>query len=340
MTEVNGDEQERESSWRVNPGVRTLDGAGDVILREGGQVVKIEASNLVPFVRMLLEKAEDGHLDLSGMDTLSTEDRSRIAGVVDKLAEAGLLTPADDGLPANAGTVDGLWNRAGEEISRAEISRRLTETRVGVLGGGALAARVGDELANAGVVLISRNADISTVDDSLDVAVVVGQAEEDPLFVEWNERAIERGGPTWLAVTPMDGQRFTVGPWVFPNSSACFHCFRLRRSAVFLESDVGPALTDATQLAEPRDFAAMHPTLSAMQATFVADAVLQHVGLRDAFGQAQPGGVTTVEYGMSGMRVDNHRVLRVPRCSHCSPAQGRGFPQVWFHKSTEATEEG
>jgi bacteriocin biosynthesis cyclodehydratase domain-containing protein len=329
-----------EGTWRVVPGVRALDADGDLLLRTGGRIVKVSSTAVVPLVRHLLQDALKGELDLTGADELAPEQRQRFDAVLDKLAEAGLLDATDDGMPAEAGAVDGLWMRAGGEVERAEIARRLETDAVDVVGTGTLADRIASELATAGLRRARRVEDPADADPDATTSVVIGQSEEDPLLAAWNERALAAGGPEWLAVVPMDGQHVTVGPWVFPNTSACWQCFRLRRAAAFLDHEVGAGLASAVPVTPSGDVAAMHPTLSAMQATVVADVVLQHVALRGGHGQAQPGGMTTMEYGLTGLRTENHKVLRVPRCPQCSPAAGGGFPQVWFHRDAVTSGEG
>lgn len=330
MTDTTGTATGDEGTWRVVPGVRALDADGDLLLRTGGRIVKVTSA--APLVRRLLQAASKGELDLSDADGVGPAERERLDAVLGRLADAGLLDSTDDGMPAEAGPVDGLWVRAGGEVERAEIARRLETAAVDVVGSGTLADRIAAELTTAGLQRARRVEDPDDATPDVTTSVVVGQTEEDPLLATWNERALTAGGPEWLAVVPMDGRHVTVGPWVFPNTSACYQCFRLRRASAFLDHEVGPGLAAAVPVTTPDDVAAMHPTLSAMQATVVADVVLQHVALRGGHGQAQPGGMTTIEYGLTGLRTEDHRVLRVPRCPLCSPAAGGGFPQVWFHR--------
>lgn len=338
MTDTIQDRTDETLPWRVNDYVRPLEAAGNILLRDGGRVVRITAENLVPLIELLVGHSNGAALELPGLAEMSADSRERLTGVLARLAEAGLLSEVEDGAAENNPIVTGLWTRAGGEVERAVIAARLAQTRVGVIGAGALADRVVAELRAAGVEQVTDHAEAPGTSSELEMAVVVGASEEDPLFGVWNTRTLADRGPAWLAVTPMDGQRFTVGPWVFPHTSACFRCYRMRLGSAFLDAEVGPLLPDAVPIGPQRDFARQHPTLAAMQATFVADQVLQHVGLRDGFGQAQPGAMTTIEYELTGITATNHRVLRVPRCPECSPAQGGGYPQVWFHKAVAPAE--
>lgn len=358
MTDTLDAGDDAATKWRVDPTVHALETDGTLLVRAGGRVAKASADNLVPFVSRLLAEAQDGRVDLDQFGDLSAADARRLAGLFDRLAETGLLmvddTTADgtgvDDRGIDTAAVDGLWARAGHQIERSDIANRLATTEVSVVGSGVLADRIADELRGGGIANV-HSADRSSSGTS-EFAVVVGQGEEDDLFTEWNEVALAGNGPTWLAVTPLDGQRFTIGPWVFPHSSACYHCYRLRRGAAFLDREVGELLVDAKPLrgrvtsgaasgdgsASAIDVAARYPTLASLQASLVADLVLRHVALKDAFGQACPGGVTTVQYELAGIEMKNHRVLRVPRCPKCSPAYGGGYPQVWFHREAEQSE--
>ena len=68
----------------------------------------------------------------------------------------------------------------------------------------------------------------------VDLAVVAPSGDEMPLLPDWNVRALETG-TAWLQVLPFDGSLAAVGPIYVPHESACYECYRLRRSA-----NIGP----------------------------------------------------------------------------------------------------
>jgi hypothetical protein len=69
-----------------------------------------------------------------------------------------------------------------------------------------------------------------------------------------------------------------------------------------------------------------------MQVGLVVERIVEWFGLTDTnAGLATPGGLHTLEMTSSGLRLDVHRLFRVPRCPECSPARDRGYPMIWFH---------
>lgn len=333
-------------SWMIDAEARVVTCSDGVLVRRGHKVTRLGGGNVSGFLSALLERAEDGRIDLPthAVPAEKEEQLTRFLGV---LEDAGLLielnTPGDP-LPGDPVTT-GLWQRAHGTVDRADIAARLRTVPVAVVGSGALADRVRSGLVDAGVHVqdTDTGTDKNTVEQGREpgLAVVVGAHDEDPLLTEWNERAL--AAPTsspWLVAIPFNGEHATVGPWIVPGQSACFRCYQLRRASTHSVEAVTPELADASMATLFADPSPRYPGLNLMQSGLVVDRVTDHVGLSDHGWQAVPGGLTTISVSMHGIGMESHRVLRVPRCPACSPAQGRGYPQVWHNRPIAESAQG
>ncbi|MCO1574613.1 TOMM precursor leader peptide-binding protein [Crossiella sp. SN42] len=330
MTTTRGPVAPARRTWLVDGQARVLAAGEEVLIRRGGVVTRCAGAGVRAFLAAFLAGARDGAVTLD-LAEVAAERRPGIEALLARLTEAGLLVELVEDEQAAPVPV-GLWRRAGGTVARAEIARRLRERAVTVLGAGRLAELLREQCRDSGLRVTA-----TVGEDPGGIAVVVGAQEEDPLLAEWNERALaEPRGRPWLAVLPYDGQHATVGPWIVPGESACYHCFRLRRASVFPDESIADRLAEAVLLGPAPDHSTRHPGLNLVQAGLVVDRLAERAGLESQAWQSVPGGLTTVTAGPEGVAVAHHRVLRVPRCPRCSPARGVGYPQVWFGRSVEA----
>ncbi|RZQ62515.1 TOMM precursor leader peptide-binding protein [Amycolatopsis suaedae] len=310
--------------WIVNSEARVLFGEKGLLIRQGGVVTRSAGQAVSKFVNALLDGAENGMVSI---DTGSVDagKLAQLERLMDQLVEANLLIEAEDGERYDP-VVVGLYQRAGGIVDRATIARRLATREVAVLGTGELADRLRESAGQAGLRVTGADAV-----ESAYVTVVAGAHDDDDLLEEWNQRALAEERPRpWLAVLPFDGERATVGPWVVPGESACYQCYRLRRAAAFPDVAVSEELAGVTALRQKLDNSARYPGLNLVLAGMVTDRITEFAGLHEQMRQPLPGGLTTFEIDSTGITTEHHRVLRVPRCPVCSPAAGRGYPQVWF----------
>lgn len=335
----------------VAPGVRLLraglppthggptegEADGTLLVRRADQVTRLGGEGTEAFVVALLAAAREGVIPLGALHG-SQEQEQAVRALVDQLAEAGLLLdPAtSEAVQRASPTARALWLRSGREGSPADIATRLRTARVEVVGSHPLADRLAAALADAGLQTSRERGAVEHRDEDRvppDYAVVVGTGEDDPLLVGWNRWAFERRLP-WWAVLPHDGRRATVGPFVLPGASACWRCFTIRRAANFPDRTLVDELAVARSVS-PDSLAAATPGVETVQVGVLLEQIVDRVGLGALAGVAVPGAVTTVELGGDGLGLTSHRVLRVPRCEVCSPASGRGLPQVWYHGRAE-----
>ncbi|WP_046468712.1 TOMM precursor leader peptide-binding protein [Allosalinactinospora lopnorensis] len=320
----------------VNPGVRVEVTEDAVLIRHGDHTAKLAGGRLPAFTEALLTVLSDGRTALDvGADT----DEARLLAlesVLNQLVDAGLLQRDDAAtdLSEVSPAATGMWLRVLRNVPLRTVQDRMDRSLAVVLGKGALAERISRGLAEAGVTVraAADRADVPpTNDPTRDVVVVVGETDRDPLLEEWNEEAV-KGRRTWLPVVPFDGRRALVGPWTLPQESACFTCYQLRRAASFPDRGVIADIVAARPVSSGGERAALWPGLTTMQVGLVVERVVEWFGLTDTnAGLAAPGGLHTLEMTSDGIRLDAHRLFRVPRCPTCSPARDRGYPMIWFH---------
>lgn len=173
------------------------------------------------------------------------------------------------------------------------------------------------------------------VRDHFELTIVVGSADGDNLFNQVNRIALEDGWRVWLPVIPPLGATYQIGPWLYPNSSACYKCYQLRKASVsWSDNQVAPSLSNDS-ISVPRSLYDDDILTTNVLSSLIAKSALMHVGLNGYIGQAPHGFVSHIQNTMEGFESDNHFVLRVPRCPECSPAENTGYPQIWFHGSEQ-----
>lgn len=289
---------------------------------------------LQPFLGQLV--ATDGNVERLLADPELPSDKVEVLHeVVRILEEAHVLYRVSGEQDACEQTVAAmLAANCGEQRSVAEIRERLTTASVRLVGESSISGRVVEGLAEYGITGVTS---VSSLEDSrvgqepADVSVLFVDDLFDPLLDKWNRDALEQGSGIWLPVCPPRGHTLRVGPWFYPGGSACYTCYRIRRASAIPEPELRSANLTGTSLRPDIDRYAARPAASTMLVGMVVNGIAQHFALDGLRGQATPGGMVTLRETLFGYELDNHRVLRVPRCSSCSPASGTGYPQVWFH---------
>lgn len=234
------------------------------------------------------------------------------------LAANGLLVagPPPDGPAEACETAERLAAASG--MPPSAVRGRLAAAQVGVAGTGHVADAAARLLHRGGVGLVVR-CDLAEPPPGLDAVLVTPAADELAALGGWNERSLAAGLP-WLQVLPFDGRLVAIGPLFLPGETACHECYRLRRAASLGFGALDPLLAAA----EPR--AAAGPALATVAAAVAADDLLRWLGLADP----RLPGVLHALTDEGGLRLDAHRVLRVPRCPACSPAARLAPAAPWF----------
>lgn len=316
----------------ATPQTRVLRSGDRLLVRRGDEVSVIEGADGVALIEQLLTAATGSTGGLPLPEASGDEEERLLDDFARLLTESGLARSIDAG-PVDDPTLRTLWMRSGEERSLQELADARDAAVVGLFGRGPLAERIGDALAEAS--LTTRRGDGVAEDDSfarLDFAVVVADHQDHPDLVTANRLALDSGTP-WLPVVADDGLRTLVGPLIHPDSSACWECVRLRRAANFPDRELSAELAGATAVAGPSTLATTLGT-DLVVAGLTVEKTVDRVLLGDHAQISRPGSMAVVRPTAPGLGIEEHLVLRVPRCTACSPATGRGEPQVWFHGGT------
>lgn len=318
----------------IHPHSVLLDLDGELLIRRGDEMHLIESSGLSSMILALLSESDVGRLSLP--EDLADEAAERVRAL---LLEAGMLT-ADlgDGTASTTARAFALQTTGGPGAEA--IDRRLHATHFHVVGVGAMADVLATALTEEGLKVRVHSSDeevTAAMADPEGALVVVGRHLADPLLLRANEGGL-RTGRAWLPVVEYDGRRTRVGPFITPSSSACWECTRLRHAANFPDAGGRVPAWKATD-AGPHGVPVVTPGHRMLTAGLVLERVLGWTALGEQSGAVAPGRMDTLGDGPSGVEIERHHVLRVPRCPACSPTAGRGLPQIWAHPKPEHGEE-
>lgn len=151
-----------------------------------------------------------------------------------------------------------------------------------------------------------------------DLAVAAPAPAELPRLQQWNARMLE-SRTTWSQILPFNGRFAGIGPLFVPGQTCCAACFEQRRGHAIGEPELVAALSR-----EPAPYP-QWGGLDAALAGLAATVLVRWIATGDP---SAPGVLFALELA-DGLRVDAHRVLRLPRCPVCSPAAGRAAPLPW-----------
>lgn len=316
--------------YQVNPDLRVSRDGTQIVIEAASNTYSLSDEALWPFISEVLSTTEELTIPENN-DEYEPSDIERLQSAFEILSKTEVLIPSKD--TPWPDTIVSLANRSGRLIPLEDIAQRLETAKVLIVAPhssstvSTLTAAMRDyPIAEPTVVQqLPKHS-------SADLMVVIAADEHDPLLDEANKIALDSDIRVWTPLTPTRNGRFRVGPWFYPNQSACYKCLRLREGSVERE----PVLADIQrkgQSAIPRhDRFDSQPAMTSMMISMLTDAMLTHIALDGAQGQAPVVGFVDVKYGLEGFELANHRVLRVPRCPQCSPASGTGYPQIWFHE--------
>jgi bacteriocin biosynthesis cyclodehydratase domain-containing protein len=230
-------------------------------------------------------------------------------GVLSTLRKHGLVVP---GPPTGAAAALCAACLGGEP---AEAESRLRGSRVAVVGRSDCAQELPRLLGALVGTVVSREWEGRA---DADVAVAAPAPGELPRLERWNERRLDDGVP-WLQVLPFNGRFAGIGPLFLPGETCCAACYEQRRAAALGERTLYAALARAP---------ASYPQWSGLGAALAGLAATLLVRWLGAADPAVPGTLFALELE-DGLRIDAHRVLRVPRCGACSAAAGVAAPLPW-----------
>jgi bacteriocin biosynthesis cyclodehydratase domain-containing protein len=203
-------------------------------------------------------------------------------------------------------------------LAPAVAAERLGAASVALVGGGgSCLGEIARLLCAAGLAEVRRSSWRGR--GRADLAVVVPAADELDRLHAWNQLALDRN-MRWLLVRPYDGRFASVGPLIVPGQSCCYECTLLRRGAnagyadEFVDIEGAPVAARADA------------GFQALVAGVAAHVVVRWVAGRD---KTLPGSLFTLE-AQPALKLEEHHVLRVPRCEACSGV-ARAAPRLPWH---------
>lgn len=291
------------------PWLRRAASEGRLVLEYGDEIVVLGGERAVALL--------DGMLPLLD-GTRTAADAAAQLGVSETVAHAVVRELQAHGLVVSGprtGETALLCAALSRHEHPQELEDALRNARVGIVGESSCASELVRLLEPlVGAVSRTRWDDAPTAD----AAVVAPSAAELPRVASWNERAVELRLP-WLQVLPYNGRFAALGPLFVPGETCCQRCYRERRGAALGEPGLFAALEGSPAgYPEPGVVAT---ALAALAATLLARWL--------ASGEPSLPGVLFALELAHGLRIDAHRVLRVPRCPVCSPAQATAAPLPW-----------
>ncbi len=300
-------------AWADGRGV--LEYAGSAVVLEGRAIER-----LVPALLPLL----DGTRTLSEVAAYLGEPAApAVEQAVSALVRAGVVTegPAVRDLPRSAAaTAELLAAFAPAGDAPAAVASGIRSRRIGVTGEGPLAEEVARVVRLAGVERLERVDPGSIRDGEHRPDAVVAAPSPARLrdLDALNEVALEFGF-AWLPVLPFDGCAAIVGPLCVPGETACYRCYRLRRTSTSGIRDELAALEDV-----PARYGTA-PFVAATLAGLGAALALRWLALRDT---QLPGRLLAFEL-CPEPRLSMHHAYRVPRCPACSGLERLAPPSPW-----------
>jgi bacteriocin biosynthesis cyclodehydratase domain-containing protein len=303
----------------LKPWLRRAAGEEALTLEYGGRAVCLEGkavSLLVPSVLPLL----DGTRTVAELEESFEEAfRPAVRRIVSLLATHDALVegpPIEVADPA-AGAAALMHASLYDGLTPSEALERVAAAEVEVVGAGAAADDVTRLLTKSGARL-TRRVSWEEAGSTGDIVVAAPAGAELPTLATWNARALERR-VEWLQVLPFNGLFAAVGPLYLPGETCCYECYQRRRASNVAYPDEFWRLER-----QPALFPTAPPAV-AMIAGLAATTVLRWITARDP----RAAGVLFALELDPFPRVGEHVVLRVPRCSACSPAGGLPDPLPW-----------
>ena len=290
-------------------------GDGERLLLEYAQsLVVLEGEAVRALLPALLPLLDGAHGIDQLADRLGPAARPAIEAAIDLLSARGVVVDGPDAPPDLRDAA--RCAAASYRLAPAVAAERLRRAAVGFVGSGGMSVDVARLLAAAGLRNLRRVGWSGR--GRVDLAVVAPAADEFDRLPAWNRAALDARS-AYLILRPWDGRMAAVGPLVLPGQTCCYDCALLRRGA---NSGYATELGDveAAPLA-----AAPDPAVAAIAAAVAAQLIVRWLIGDD---RTVPGILYTIET-QPALRLDEHAVLRVPRCPSCSVAERAAPPLPW-----------
>jgi bacteriocin biosynthesis cyclodehydratase domain-containing protein len=354
--------------------VHVVETGGSIIVKRGRVEIKVSGARAKEAVLAVLTAAAGrGATAAEIVDSFAAPDRPVVSSFVQHLQRRRILVHANTEEPAPEfpeSSLDIFYWHFGRCAD--QVNQRLNGRKFMIAGVNCISRQLVTALATSGVVNVAvvdepllRNLRLfnesgtlmadqwpSTVPPPLpcgewanafgakpiDCLVATSDFGGQQMMGAWNKVCMDRR----LHFLPVVLQDFIgyVGPLVVPCETACFECFRARRTACRGASESARAADHAAYTGQA--VTGFHPSMASMLGDIAA------VELTKFYSYALPlwqvG--TLIEIDLLAPRIEAHKILKVPRCPVCSPLNTRssvnpnknlfGFNQVVNNDKTDA----
>jgi bacteriocin biosynthesis cyclodehydratase domain-containing protein len=122
----------------------------------------------------------------------------------------------------------------------------------------------------------------------------------------------------------LDGRELHIGPTVVPGSTACYRCYELRYKSNIPVLEAYLAFESKVRAGvAPVDFGLL-PTLVPLVSDLLACDIAR---ILDGQQAQSHGALLTIN--MQTLKLERHPVLKLPRCSACSPIHNAPPDRTW-----------
>jgi molybdopterin-synthase adenylyltransferase len=336
--------------WRLPP-VHVVNVDGGVILKRGSTEFRVSGDGAAQAVQVVLAAtAGKGATAEEICQRFAAPHRPGVAHLIEQLIARRLLVPSGDPVAAageRESSLEVFYWHFGE--SAARVTERLDSRRIVILGvnliSRQLAAALGaSSLRNFEVVDDPLLRNLRLFDDG--GQMIAGEwppfATPPLAFEEWAESTTGASLGCLVATSDFGSQqsmrqwnRFCVehhrhflpvvlqnligyvGPLVIPGETACFECLCARQNAHLEDPQTQRAVEEVAF--EAQVVAGFHPVMASMLGDIAAFELARfYSGVLPVRNVG-----TLIEVSLLTPRLVAHRVLKIPRCTVCSPLHAR-----------------
>lgn len=329
----------------VHPWATIVDGEDSLVVRHANRAVVFRGPGAKALLPTLIEALDGTRTAADIVAQYAEAEQASVRGALDRLAQHNLLVEAagiqkESTSPTTLRAATALSEALFGSVGIAEIMQRLTQTRIVLLSDLDNASQLEEILRHSGFGCVDRlplaaakGIEAILTDDT--IVVLAPRRGTAPELAVMNEVAL-RTGCRWTHVLPYDGSYGVAGPLYLPGETGCYRCFQIRRRSTLeaLEQqrvvDDSPESVFDSPLAEwtsPGQESAVWGILAHLLSIEALDS--------DWAPSPLAGHIHTMQWTGISVKVDRHRLYRVPRCPDCGPMD-LGVPQPWF-EPVEAT---
>lgn len=333
-----------------------------VVLKRGAAMVALEGAGVEELLQDVLRVlASRGATAGDVCGWFGAPQQEAVERLLLCLSERGFLVPAELEAepPAPTDANLGVYHWHFEQ-QPGELERKLDQASVALVGLNRLSRALEAGLRDAGVHRIVRvddpvlrNVQLPADEQAIsaerfieaplppvDVIIAGSEFGASRLLGSWNRFCIERR-VKFLPVLLKDMIGY-VGPLVLPGETACYACLLARQNSNLVDWATRRACEDTDPDTQP--LVAIHP---AMLAATAATACFELTRLLTGVPQWRVGKL--IEVNLLATETTCRRVLKVPRCSVCSPLLAHSRtelerytqqPGLWHEQMVARPEQG